>query len=130
MSAESVFQVALLARLRTDLRGRVNAVVQGPSATPPPPSPYVELGELLAGDWSTKDQPGRELRSLVLIRAPGDVPDRAQALGDAAEAALAGLGPVLGDWRLVSLILIRRRLLIERGAWLVLIEHRARLIAA
>lgn len=128
MSAESSFQAALLARLQAGLGAQVNAIVQGPSATATPP--YAEIGELLAGDWSTKDAAGRELRSLVLIRDGHDVPDRAQALADAAERALATLGPVLGDWRLVSLVLIRRRLLRERPGWLVLLEHRARLIAA
>lgn len=127
MSAERSFHAALLAGLRAGLAGQVNAIVQGPSATAT--APYVELGELLAGDWSTKDAAGRELRSLVLIRDGSDVPDRAQALGDTAEAALATLGPALGDWRLVSLVLIRRRLVRERPGWLVLLEHRARLLA-
>ena len=128
MSAETVFEAALLARLRAALGAQVNAVLRRPSATAI--APYVELGELFAGDWSTKDQAGRELRSLVLIRDREDVPDRVQALGDAAEVALAALGPALGDWRLVSLVLVRRRLQRERDGWLLLIEHRARLLAA
>lgn len=127
MSADALFQNALLAGLRTSLAGRVNGVSLGPPVQAAPP--WIELGELLAADWSTKDRAGRELRCLMLIRDDRAAPERVQAIADAAEAVIAALDPAPGAWRVASLVLVRRRLARERPGWLVALDHRVRLLA-
>jgi hypothetical protein len=48
----------------------------------------------------------------------------------AAEAALAGLGPDLDGWRLVTMRHVRtRELRRPQGGWIAIIEFRARLLA-
>jgi hypothetical protein len=127
MSAEGVVQAALLAALR-GVAG-LNGVFEGPPVKATPP--YAEIGETLSGDWSVKDRDGRELRLVVTVRDVGELSARAQALGDAVGAAIAGVPRDLGAWRMASMVFVRSRLLRPApGRWSVVMEYRVRVLAA
>lgn len=127
MSAEGAFQAALAAALRTAIGDRLNGVFEGPAVKAT--APYAELGELLSTDWSTKDAEGRELRSLVQMRDRADTAVRLFALAGEADVAIREIAPALGGWRIVSIVLVRSRIVQSGvGQWTALIEHRARLL--
>ena len=90
----------------------------------------VEIGP--ETDWGHKSGAGAELRFAVLVRCAGERPDRARALAGAARGAAERLGPLLGGWRLVSLAMLRARVMPtrkeERPGWTAMIEYRARLL--
>lgn len=99
--------------------------------------PYAVVEAGPESDWGHKTGAGREVRLAAAIRDGGESPMRVEALGDAAEAALAGLGGVVGAWRIVSLAPMRRRLVREARpqpagsgpGWALVIEFRVRLLA-
>ncbi|CAN5418669.1 hypothetical protein BH10PSE15_BH10PSE15_13310 [soil metagenome] len=131
MSAEGAVQAAVLAVLRGDvtLSAGLNGVFEGPpiKATPP----YAELGEMLSGDWSVKDRDGRELRLAVMLRDVAETSARVQGLAGAAGIAIEALPRELGDWRVVSVALVRTRLLRPApGRWTLMVEYRVRVLAA
>ncbi len=128
MSAEAVFQAAIIGALGTALGPQLNGIYEGPAVKAT--APYAEIGELASIDWSTKDTEGRELRSLVQVRDQGESPARLQTLARAADMAIRAIGPALAGWRIVSLVLVRNRIVRSGvGQWGALIEHRARLFA-
>ncbi|MFM9827916.1 MAG: DUF3168 domain-containing protein [Sphingomonas sp.] len=129
MSAESVFHAAMLAALKAapEFGGALNGVFEGPPVKGS--EPYAQLGELLATDWSTKDALGRELLSAIIIRDKAESPVRAQALAGVADAVMRALAPNLAGFSIVSLVLIRSRLIrAVPGGWTAIVEHRARLL--
>ncbi len=108
----------------------LGAVYPGPPLQAAFPHAIVECGP--EADWGHKSGPGRELRLGVTLRDAGERPERAEAFADVVEAAIeAGLD--VEGWRLVNLVLLRRRTLAEgRGAasaWAVAIDYRARMLA-
>lgn len=125
MSAEAVFQAALLAALRT-VPG-LNGVYEG---RPDKASePWAELGELRSIDWSTKDAPGRELTTTLMLRDRSDSGAAVQALAAACDAAVLDIGRDLDGWRVASLVMVRTRIVRDPPrAWTALIEHRVRLL--
>lgn len=81
-------------------------------------------------DWSHKSGAGREIRLAASLFDRGERPLRLRALAGEAEAALAGLPPTLGEWRLVTMRHVRTRTVRERdGRWAAVVEFRARLLA-
>jgi len=91
------------------------------------PYALVEVGPEL--DWSHKGGKGRDVRLAAIVRDAGERPDRLQALGAAAEAALEAIGPVQG-WALASFAFLRSRCVREgKGRWAMVIEFRARMLA-
>ena len=108
----------------------LGGVYPGPPLQAAFPHAVVECGA--EADWGHKSGRGRELRLAVTLRDSGERPDRAQAFAEVAEAAIeAGLAP--DGWRLVTLMLVRRRTLAEgrggRAGWAVAIDWRARMLA-
>jgi hypothetical protein len=92
--------------------------------------PYAMIETGPETDWSHKSGAGRELRLAVTIRDKGERPARLRALADAAEESIGGIGGTIGDWRLVTMVFLRRTVLRESGAaWAAVIEYRARLLA-
>lgn len=80
-------------------------------------------------DWGFKGGDGAEVRFAVLIRCGGEQPKRARQLTGLARQALAAIGPDCGEWRLVTLILMRSRVLRAPGpSWTGAAEFRARMI--
>ncbi len=108
----------------------LGGVYPGPPLQAAFPHATVECGP--ETDWGHKEGRGRELRLAVTLRDRGERPDRAQAFAEVAEAALeAGLD--VEGWRLVTLVMLRRRTVAEgRGGsmgWAVAIDYRARMLA-
>jgi len=130
MSADNELHLAIRAALLAapSLAGAINGVFEGTPVKASPP--YAELGEMLATDWGTKDSAGRELRTSLIIRDRAERPLRLHALAVAAEDAIAALAPALSGWRIISIALIRSRIVRDGpGQWVALIEHRFRLLA-
>ncbi len=109
--------------------GDLNGAYDGPPLTAAFPYARIETGP--ESDWSHKSGEGRELRLAILVLDKSERPTRLRALATAVEAAMAGLGPDLAGWRLVSLVFLRGSMLREAGAaWTAAIEYRARLLKA
>jgi hypothetical protein len=94
----------------------------------------VEIGP--ESDWGHKSGAGAEVRLAVLIRCGGERPGRARQLSYAARSAVEAIGPQLGAWRLVSLAMLRSRVLATREGgrsepgpgWTGVVEYRARML--
>ena len=123
MSAGGTLQSAIAAALGAvpELTG----VYDGPPARAA--YPYAAIDATTETDWSHKSGLGREV--LVGITVWDDQPTRMHALADEIEARLDTL-PVAGDWNLVTLRLVRRRVLRDvAGPWAAAIDFRARMLA-
>jgi len=82
-------------------------------------------------DWGHKSGAGAELRFALLVRCGGEAPGRVRALVAHARERVAGIGPELQGWRLVSLTMMRARTIREAGPrWTGVVEYRARMLAA
>lgn len=87
-------------------------------------------------DWGHKSGAGAELRIALLIRCGGESPTRARALSGEARTAVERIGPQLaGGWRLVSLAMLRARVVPlarerEGPGWTGVVEYRARMLRA
>lgn len=98
---------------------------------PPPRAafPYAVIGDGLVSDWSTKTEPGREVRFAINVWDDGEVPARLHRLTSAVEVAMASLPRALAQGRIISLFFLRS--LISRdasGPWAGLVEHRIRIL--
>lgn len=129
MSAAAALDAAAGAALRTiDGLG----VFDGAPVQAAVPYALVEAGP--ETDWGHKSGQGRELRLAVTIRDAGESGGeravRLRRLMEGAESALAGIGPALDGWRIVTLRFIRGRVVkdAKKGTWAGVIEHRARLL--
>jgi hypothetical protein len=129
MSAESVLAAAAIDALRDALGDQVNAVDQGPAVEAT--APWVELGPLVAADWSTKDRAGREVRLVLTVRDRGDAPARTHALAAAAGGAIEAVPRDLDGWRIASCAFVRARVTGDRpGQWSASVEYQVKLLAA
>jgi hypothetical protein len=80
-------------------------------------------------DWSHKSGAGREVRLAATLYDKGERPVRLRRLAAEAETALAGIGPALGPWRIVTLQFVRTRIVsAPKGSWAAVIEYRARML--
>ena len=106
----------------------LNGCYDGPPQRATVPFAIVEAGT--ESDWGHKSGAGREVRLTLTLRDSGERSVRLRALVAEAEAALAGIGGVVGGWRIVSFVFLRSRLLAdgERG-WAALIDYRGRMLA-
>ena len=122
-------QAALVAALRghAPLAGAVSGVFLGPPVRAA--FPYVAIGGAASGDWSHKTGSGREHRLAVSLW--DDDAGRAILLTGEMEAAIEGMARVLDGHSVVSLVLVRTRMLRERGdgPWAGIAEYRVRTLA-
>ena len=82
-------------------------------------------------DWGFKGGEGAEVRFAIVLKCGGEAPGRARMLGERIRSAVAEVGPDLGGWGLVSMAMLRSRLLREAGPkWTAVVEYRARMIRA
>ena len=82
-----------------------------------------------SGDWSTKTEDGRELRTIVTLRVAKGQRDRLLGLVDAAEHAGSALRGTLDGWSVASAILVRTQVGDERdGLRIARVEHRIRVL--
>lgn len=98
-------------------------------------SATVEIGP--ETDWGHKSGEGAEVRFALLIRCGGERPGRVRQLMEMARQAVVAIGPDCGEWRLVSLVMLRSRTMPfgsaqdRRGSWpswTGVAEYRARLL--
>lgn len=124
MSAGGALQSAIAAALN-GVDG-LTGVFDGPPARAS--YPYAAIDATTETDWGHKNGDGREV--MVAITVWDDQPVRLHELADAIEASLAGLSAV-EDWQLVTMRLMRRRVLRDvAGPWAAAIDFRARMLAA
>jgi hypothetical protein len=124
MSAGGTLQSAIATALGalSDLTG----VYDGPPARAA--YPYATIDATTESDWSHKSGEGREV--LVAITLWDDQPVRLHDLADQVEASLSALSTA-PDWALVTLRLVRRRVLRDvAGPWAAAIDFRARMLAS
>ena len=123
MSAGGSLQAALASAL--DGIEALTGVYDGPPARAPYPYAAIDAGT--ESDWSHKSGIGREV--LVAVTLWDEQPARLHLLADQAEAAVTALAGV-EDWQLVSLRLLRRRVVRDvAGPWAAAMDFRARLLA-
>lgn len=119
---------ALIAAASAALGGveGLNGVHDGPPLQGAFPYGMLEAGP--ESDWSHKSGIGRELRLAVTIRDQGERPARLRRLAQLAEEALEGMDAALEDWRLVTLVFARSRMLRGETGWSATSEFRARML--
>ena len=123
MSAGGALQTAIAAAL--DEVEELSGVFDGPPARAS--YPYAAIDATTETDWSHKSAEGREV--LVGITIWDDQPVRLHELADAVEMSLSSL-PTLDDWQVVTLRLVRRRVLRDvAGPWAAAVDFRARMLA-
>ena len=123
MSAGGSLQTAIA----TALNGiaSLTGVFDGPPARAA--FPYVALDATTETDWGHKSGEGREV--MVAITVWDDQPVRLHGLADAVELALEEV-PAIDGWQLVTMQLIRRRVVRDvAGPWAAAVDFRARMLA-
>ena len=99
--------------------------------TAPNALPQARVDADVASDWSTKDKPGRELRSVVTVRVARGQRMRLPMMVAAAEAVGTALSGAIGDWQVGSAVLVRSRSIdATDGTRIATIEHRIRVLHA
>jgi hypothetical protein len=120
------------ATLQAELAANIGSVAELTGVFDGPPAraafPYAAIDASLESDWSHKSGQGREVMASVTIW--DDQPARLQTLTDEVEAKVLSIS-VDGEWKLVTLRLLRRRTIRDvAGPWASAIDFRARLLAA
>jgi len=124
MSAGGALQAAIATALNS--LAELTGVFDGPPARAT--YPYAALDATTETDWGHKSGNGREV--LVAITLWDDQPVRLHELADQVEASLQALPEIVG-WQLVTLRLVRRRVLRDvAGPWAAAVDFRARMLAA
>jgi hypothetical protein len=127
---ETDLRAALIGWLRADpaLTALLNTITEeAPSRTAPP---WLALVASASGDWSTKDQAGREVRVAFEIHARGDDPAAAAAVTRAVEARIEALPRAQAGFAVVTITFLRARAEQRAGnRRAVLLEYRFRLLA-
>ncbi|PKP99108.1 MAG: DUF3168 domain-containing protein [Alphaproteobacteria bacterium HGW-Alphaproteobacteria-15] len=91
--------------------------------------PYVVVEEPVLADWSTKDMRGREGRITIRVLDRGERPIRLRALSGLAEDAVEMMAPDLaGGWRIVTLTMLRERIVRSGEHWMATSEFRVRML--
>ena len=122
MSAGAALQQAIADRL--GVMSELSGVFDGPPKRAT--FPYVAIDAGSESDWSHKSGEGREV--LVATTLWDEQPARLHPLADALEVAVLGT-QVIDGWQLVSLRLVRRRIVRDvAGPWAAVVDFRARLL--
>lgn len=128
MSAQEALATAVAAALDAGIGDQVNGVFDGVAVKAS--APWVEIGPMVAVDWSTKDIAGREIRLALTVRDRADRPARCHALAAAAGGAVEDLPRDLDGWRIATLTFVRARVAGERpGQWSATVEYQVRMMA-
>ena len=127
MSAASELQAAVIAALAAadGIAGVASGVFDGPPARAA--FPYVVIGDGLSLDWSHKTGRGREHRLGITIWDEAGRAARLHGLVGAVEAAIEALPRDLPGNCIVSIVLLRSRIVrTPGGPWGGLVEYRIR----
>lgn len=123
MSAGGALQTAIATALNS--LEELTGVFDGPPARAS--YPYAALDAATESDWSHKSGEGREV--MVGLTIWDDQPVRLHGLADSVEASVQAL-PAVAGWQLVTMRLMRRRVLRDvAGPWAAAIDFRARMLA-
>jgi hypothetical protein len=119
---------AMIAAMRAD---PVLTGIAGLGVEPGPGSlPQIDVNWPISTDWSTKTEPGRELRSVVTIQVAKGQRARLPAMSAAVERIGEALSGAIGGWRVASATFVRTRVSDRADAVRVAqIEHRIRVLA-
>ncbi|WP_431848282.1 tail completion protein gp17 [Allosphingosinicella sp.] len=104
----------------------IGAVYEGAPRRAAFPHAVVDGG--VETDWGHKSGAGREVRFAFVLRDGGERAARLRELASEAAAGLEGLGRELPDWIIVSLGLLRSRIVPDGTGWTAVIEYRARML--
>lgn len=122
MSAGAALQEVVVASLAD---AGLSGVFDGPPARAAYPYAAIDAGG--ETDWSHKTGAGREVSLAVTVW--DDQPVRLRDLADSVEQRIAAV-ELAGAWQLVSLRLMRRRIVrAVAGPWAAAIDFRARMLA-
>lgn len=127
MSAGEIVHAAIVAGLLA--RGEFAGIdgLRRDTAANALPQANVDTGT--AGDWSTKDAAGREVRAVVTIRVARGQAMRLPMMVAAAEAVGSALSGDLGGWHVGSAVLVRSRSFdAADGTKGATVEHRVRVL--
>ena len=128
--AAILLQEAVVAAIET--HPVLNTQLEGVFDGPPPRAtyPYVAIGDGLVSDWSTKSEPGREVRVALTVWDDGQTPSRLHDLIAHIDDAVATIPPDLPGWHIASLVFLRSMIARDPdGPWAGLVEYRARMLA-
>lgn len=126
MSAEEALHAAVTAALRSIAGLGVHEAGPVQAALP---HAVVEIGP--ASDWGHKSGDGREVRVGAVLRDGGEQAARLRRLMGEAEAVMAGVGPALPGWQVVTMRFVRSRVVREaKSGWAGVVEYRARMLKA
>lgn len=127
---EVPLRAALIAWLAADpaLAGTLNTVVE--EAPGRVALPWLAIAASASADWSTKEQPGREVRIALELHCRGDRPDTAATLVSAIESRVVALPAAQAGFRVVTTQFLRARAE-QRAAntRAILIEYRFRVLS-
>lgn len=134
MSVLPMLQAALATALtdHAPLAGALTAIFDAPPVRAA--RPFAVIDETIVSDWGTKDMAGVEGRIAILLYDGGERPVRLRTLAGAVDAALDAMPRALGapssaEWRIVSLVPVRSRILREgEGRWTAMAEYRVRML--
>lgn len=128
MNAAINLQQAVIAHLSAHpALAELTGVYEGPP--PRAAFPYAVIGDGLVSDWSTKTEPGREVRFAINVWDDGEEPARLHRLTAGVETAMATLPNTLPHGRIISLVLVRAMIVRDSsGPWAGLVEHRIRIL--
>jgi hypothetical protein len=91
--------------------------------------PRITVSVPEVGDWGTKTERGREVRTSVSLRVARGQRLRLPGLVDAVEAAGVALNGDVGGWWIGSAVLMRSRTVDQAdGSRLATVEHRVRVL--
>jgi hypothetical protein len=128
MSVEQHVADALRAAIAAEpaVRSEAHGVFIGrpPRATPP----WIEIGDVIAADWSLQDRQGRELRLGATVRDVGPDPARLRRLMDGIVRAAAALPRTLPGWQLGGATFVRSRSGRDGPGWIGAVDLRVRAI--
>jgi hypothetical protein len=127
MSAAAELQAALVLALSgaEGVRDMASGIFDGPP--PRAAFPYVVIGDGLTLDWSHKSGRGREHRLTIAIWDESGRAARLHGLVGAVETAVEALPPMLPSHCIVSIALLRSRILRPAGGpWAGMVEYRVR----
>jgi len=122
VSAGAATQQAIA--LQLGALNELSGVYDGPPARAAFPYAAIDAGS--ESDWSHKSGEGREV--MIATTVWDDQPARLHPLADALEVAVLDT-QVIDGWQLVSLRLVRRRIVRDvAGPWAAVVDFRARLL--
>ncbi len=127
MSARELLQAGIVAALDAAEGLSGLAVFDAPPVRAA--MPYATVEEPVLADWSTKDIAGREGRIAVQLHDGGERPVRLRALAALADEAIETMAADLGaGWRIVTLTLVRGRIVRRAEGWTAASEFHVRML--